>query len=179
MHQTRCPSDAGLTPCVLHHASNACPAALKAELSAAEQRMASEHRAHAGTRATAAARERELQLHLEDSSAAFAGAQRSLEESTARSRGGLGTTGLCKLRIKLAVHMRVEESTALSGGGLGTTGLRNKGLGRVGSLLSTCGWTGNRVSSISHAARENFIPQGMLQSMVPGPSPCFIILDKN
>ncbi len=77
------------------HLRNArCPptplAALRAELSTAESRLAAERKAHAATRAAAAQRELDLEQQLAGGSGALADLQRQLEEAARKTRGGRG-----------------------------------------------------------------------------------------
>ncbi len=63
-------------------------AALKSQLEAAEQALDKERRAHQSTKMAAAARERDLEAHLQASGSALADTQRALEEVAAKRRGG-------------------------------------------------------------------------------------------
>ncbi len=65
-------------------------AALRAELASMEGKLDAERRAHAASRAAAAAREAELQVALGGSGEALSEATRAAEEAARRARGARG-----------------------------------------------------------------------------------------
>ena len=64
------------------------PAALKLQLADVEAHLDGERRAHGATRATAAARQADLEATLESICGALAHTQRALEEQRAQAAGG-------------------------------------------------------------------------------------------
>lgn len=93
-------------------------AALRAELSSAESRLAAERKAHQASRVAAAARESDLEAQIAGSTAALGDLTRSLEDANRKARGELGclhasSPGKCPKQPCGACLWRLEHGEVL------------------------------------------------------------------